>query len=492
MEARSWVARSFPSRVSRGFDPYRASALPSTSRRTAGAVASRERSRPRRSRSRSGRPATSTACPATPARSRSCSTAAATEPSRRPAPPPPARPRGRRARSSWVRSRRRPRAVLPRLRLARGRSAQRSRCRLRGRCGARGRMWAGRCRREIGHAVSVGRAWGIRLDRGTTCGQKYVRRLRERELHESYLLCDRSRRRKTAAARRGPGGRAMGALPGGERLGPLGRVGIAFIVLALTLRGRVVDGAVGRHRARGGDRLLVAAGVPARAPGSPRRSTRARRAAAAAAALRLRRGRRREVTRRDSSSRSGWTALLAAWFWLIRPDWERIGEILSPAARRWRFAPRAIAQVAAARRCPGRRARLPRQLPHRPPERQPGEARRSSWWPRRCLAAARVLRSSATCGPRSGAAVAVALPRTAARLPSTSGYPRRRSARWLDTRTLASSPARCSSLDLARGDRERAAVTRRGRASRFRARRPSCRCGCAPRRCSRPRSPRVG
>ena len=133
-------------------------------------------------------------------------------------------------------------------------------------------------------------------------------------------------------------------LPGGERIPALGRAGIAFGLLALLFVVALVAAPWAFIVLGAGVGLLVAAGIPAARAGLRPVGALARAAMplflplfvfVAAGVVKSPAGLQFAV---------GLATLLAAWFWLIRPDWDRIADILAPRAR-WRSPARAVAQV---------------------------------------------------------------------------------------------------------------------------------------------------
>ena len=235
----------------------------------------------------------------------------------------------------------------------------------------------------------------------------------------------------------GRAGRAVGAMPGGRRLGPLGRVGIAFIVLALTFAAALATAPWGVILLGAAIGVLVAAGVPAARAGITPVAALAR--AALPLLLPLFVFVAAGVVKSPALLQFavGLTALLAAWFWLIRPDWERVGEILS-RQRRWRSVPRTIAQVL----LPGlvlaaALAYLASSLIDLLSDSQES-ARRLFVVAAACLAAAAVLRLFGYVRTAFRAAVAVALLALLARLAVDVGLiPGGDLLDWLDARTLA-------------------------------------------------------
>ena len=144
---------------------------------------------------------------------------------------------------------------------------------------------------------------------------------------------------------KGRASEAIGGLPGGARIPEIGRAGIALgsllllFVIALVAApwAFIVLGAFAG--------LLVAAGIPAARAGLRPVAGLAR------AAMPLLLPRFGFVAAGVVTSPPvlqfavGLAVLLAAWFWLIRPDWGRVAEILKPR-RSWRSPARAVAQVA--------------------------------------------------------------------------------------------------------------------------------------------------
>jgi hypothetical protein len=143
----------------------------------------------------------------------------------------------------------------------------------------------------------------------------------------------------------GFGARAVGKLPGGRGLSPLARVAIAVAFVALLFGLALVAqpwGFIGLGAVFG---VLVAARVPAARAGLMPVDALARAVLpllipllvfVAAGVVKSPPGLQFAV---------GLATLLAAWAWLIRPDWDRVQEILRPR-RRVRSAARSAAEVA--------------------------------------------------------------------------------------------------------------------------------------------------
>lgn len=142
----------------------------------------------------------------------------------------------------------------------------------------------------------------------------------------------------------GFGASTVARLPGGRRLTPLARVLVALLVLALLFLAAMATRPWGFILLGSAVGLLVVAGVPAARAGLMPLAALGR--AVLPLLLPLFGFLAAGVVKSPPLLQFavGLTTLLAAWFWLIKPDWDRIREILRPQ-RRWRSTLRGIAQV---------------------------------------------------------------------------------------------------------------------------------------------------
>jgi hypothetical protein len=132
----------------------------------------------------------------------------------------------------------------------------------------------------------------------------------------------------------GAAGRALERLPGGERLPPLARVAIAFAVVALLFLAAVLTDPWGFIAFGFAAGLLVAAGVPAAQAGLMPLAALGRAALPLALPLFVFVAAGVVKSPAELQFVVGLVTLLAAWFWLIKPDWDRLPEVLRRPAKR--------------------------------------------------------------------------------------------------------------------------------------------------------------
>ena len=144
---------------------------------------------------------------------------------------------------------------------------------------------------------------------------------------------------------KGRASEAIGGLPGGGRIPEIGRAGIALGSLLLLFLVALVAAPWAFIVLGAFAGLMVAAGIPAARAGLRPVAALARAALPLLLPLFVFVAAGVVTSPPILQFAVGLAVLLAAWFWLIRPDWGRVAEILAPR-RSWRSPARAIAQVA--------------------------------------------------------------------------------------------------------------------------------------------------
>jgi hypothetical protein len=142
----------------------------------------------------------------------------------------------------------------------------------------------------------------------------------------------------------GRGARTVAWLPGGQKLSPLARAFVALLVLALLFLAALATPPWGFILLGSAVGLLVAAGVPAARAGLMALAALGRAALPLLLPLFVFVAAGVVKSPPYLQFAVGLTTLVVAWFWLIKPDWKQVREILRPQ-RRWRSIPRGIAQV---------------------------------------------------------------------------------------------------------------------------------------------------
>lgn len=133
-------------------------------------------------------------------------------------------------------------------------------------------------------------------------------------------------------------------MPGGRRLPPLARVFVAFVVLALLFIAALATDPWGFIALGSAIGLLVVAGVPAARAGLMPVAALGRAALPLLLPLFVFAAAGVVKSPREVQFAVGLTTLLVAWSWLIKPDWDRIRDVLRRHPRS-RSALRAVGQV---------------------------------------------------------------------------------------------------------------------------------------------------
>jgi hypothetical protein len=142
----------------------------------------------------------------------------------------------------------------------------------------------------------------------------------------------------------GLAGRTIGRMPGGHRLPVLGRVLVTVVVVAGLVAGALVTPTWGFIALGTAVGMLVVAGVPAALAGLMPAAALGRAALPLLLPLFVFVAAGVIKSPRELQFAVGLVTLLAAWFWLIKPDWERIRN-RPRGGRRWRSGLRLVAQV---------------------------------------------------------------------------------------------------------------------------------------------------
>jgi hypothetical protein len=162
--------------------------------------------------------------------------------------------------------------------------------------------------------------------------------------HAPHCPCKTVERPELPALGEGLGARSVAWFPGGGRLPPLARVFVALVVLALLLLAALATQPWGFILLGSAIGLLVVAGVPAARTGLMPLVALGRAALPLLLPLFVFVAAGVVKSPPHLQFAVGLTTLLVAWFWLIKPDWEAVSEMLK-RRRRWRSRLRGIAQV---------------------------------------------------------------------------------------------------------------------------------------------------